>query len=148
MYAALLLATLAAVSAAPQQFGGGGGGFNGFPPGPGGRPPPVYYDDDEDDSSSSDDLTFFQRLIRPWRWFDPVLNYFNGSGDDEEEVYDEGNFPGRFPGQQVARLDQLRPAVPPQRYVARPPAAARSDPAPYRPEQMAAEAVHEQQTQQ
>ena len=144
LYAALLLAVLAcSVSAAPQQFGSGG--FNRFP-GPPGRPgpDPVYYD--EDDSSDDEELGFWGRLIRPWRWFDPVYNYFNSGSDDDDEVYDEGG----FPGQQVSRLDQrldqrLRPALEQQRYVARPPPprhTARSDTAPYRPEQVAAEAMH------
>ncbi|KAF0308584.1 hypothetical protein FJT64_020193 [Amphibalanus amphitrite] len=145
MYAALLLAVAVTVSAAPQFSGDGFGG--GFPPRPGRPGPPVYYDDEEEDSSE-DELTFFQRLVRPWRWFDPVYNFFAGSGsDDEEEVYDEGNFPGRFPGQQVARLDQRQPVgPPPQRYVARPAAPlARSDPVEYRPDQRAAEALRAEQ---
>ena len=137
--AALLVAMLAAVKAAPQQP------FNRFPPGSLPGQEPVYYDDSEDgdtrhatrddallalclrSSSDEDELTFFQRLIRPWRWFDPIYDFFSGDSDEEEEVYDEGNFPGRFPGRQVARLDQ--------RYAVRPQAAA------YQPQQVVAKAI-------
>ena len=119
--AALLVAMLAAVKAAPQQP------FSRFPPGSLPGQEPVYYDDSEDSSSDDDELTFFQRLIRPWRWFDPIYDFFSGDSDEEEEVYDEGNFPGRFPGRQVARLDQ--------RYAVRPQAAA------YQPQQVVAKAI-------
>jgi len=89
----VLAALLAAAAAAPQRQ---------YHPSDFSRPP--SYSLYEGDESEELELSWWQRLVRPWTWF----SGFFGGDEEEEEPF--GYQPYRpYPGQEVARLDRFAP---------------------------------------